>query len=105
MKKLILPVFLFLFLSGCNRSTEYAGLMNQAYELMDSKPDSAAAILNRIDAPGELPPPVKADYGYLKSLAYYKTGKSMIEDSLILFTFDYYKKNNNTGRLKGQSEK
>jgi len=99
MKKLILPVFVFLLLLACNNSTKYADIMNRAYELMDSKPDSAASLLNKIDAPENLPPSAKADYGYLKNLAYHKVGKPNTEDSIILFTMDYYKKNNNTGRL------
>ena len=99
MKKLIVLVFVFFLLVGCNNSTKYTDIMNRAYELVDSKPDSAASLLNTIDAPGNLPPSAKADYGYLKNLAYHKVGKPNTEDSIILFTMDYYKNNNNTGRL------
>jgi DNA-binding CsgD family transcriptional regulator len=99
MNKPIAFIFAFLLIFGCNRSEKYADILNRAYELTDSNPDSVAKLLDLIDAPEKLPPSAKADYGYFKSLAHMKTYKAMAEDSLILFTLDYYKKNNTTGRL------
>jgi len=99
MYKYIVSISMLLLLSGCHKSTKYADILNRADELINSKPDSAASLLNKIDAPENLPPSAKADYGYLKNLAYKKIEKPNMEDSIILFTMDYYKNNNNTGRL------
>ena len=99
MNKPITYLFAFLLLLGCGKPGKYADILNRANELINSNPDSVAKLLDLIDVPGNLPLPAKADYGYFKSLAHSKAGKAMAEDSLILFTLDYYKKNNNTGRL------
>ena len=99
MNKLIVSAFVLLLMLGCSRSAKYADILNQANELISSKPDSVSKLLDLIDAPENLPLPAKADYGYFKSFAHQKTDKAMADDSLILFTLDYYKKNNNTGKL------
>ena len=87
-----------LFLIGCN-SVKYTDILDQSNAMIDSDPDSAIILLDMIDFPEDLPSREKADYWYLKSLAHYNAGKAMSEDSLILFTLDYYKDQDNTNRL------
>ena len=99
MNKPVIFIFTLLLILGCSRPAKYSDILNRANELINSNPDSVAKLLDLIDAPEKLPPPAKADYGYFKSLAHSKTDKAMADDSLILFTLDYYKKNNNTGKL------
>ena len=99
MNKPVIFIFTLLLILGCSRPAKYSDILNRANELINSNPDSVAKLLDLIDAPEKLPPPAKADYGYFKSLAHSKTDKAMADDSLILFTLDYYKMNNNTGKL------
>jgi len=99
MNKLVIFIFVLLIIWGCSRPAKYSDILNRANELINSNPDSVAKLLDLIDAPEKLPSPAKADYGYFKSLAHSKTDKAMADDSLILFTLYYYKKNNNTGKL------
>lgn len=99
MNRLIAYIFILLLIGGCNNPEKYTDVLDQAYELIDSDPDSAVVLLDMIELSENIPSSVKADYGYLKSLAHNESGKAMTEDSLILFTLDYYKNHNNTGRL------
>ena len=56
-------------------------------------PDSAVNILSKIKQPESLHNNNKADYYRLNSLSHLMTNKAMVDDSLILFSLQYYKQN------------
>ncbi|MCU6768672.1 hypothetical protein OCV73_06885 [Barnesiella propionica] len=98
MKKLVwLSVLLFSFIS-CHRQ-DIKEILWEAEELSDRNPDSVLLILEQIDYPQKLRPNEKALFGFLKARADVMLGKSMASDSLILYTLDYYKENNDSIRL------
>ena len=65
--------------------------MKEALILADSNPDSAFTVLSKIPGPDQLLSEDKADYGNLIGLIHFKQGKAMAEDSLVLYSLDYYK--------------
>lgn len=86
-------------LFSCRDKPSPADILEKARMLADVRADSTELILSEITDPDLLSPSEKAGYGSLIALVHYKQNKAMAEDSLILFTLDYYKKNNDRKNL------
>lgn len=89
-----------LFASSCvDKRMHYTSLLEEADKFIDVAPDSSLFFLLEIADPEKLNASQKADYGYLISRIHYKQGKAMADDSLVLYTLDYYKENSKTENL------
>lgn len=91
MKKL-LYLLLIAFVASCSKQMpQYDKEINQAEHLMPGNPDSALAILEKID-PYELQADsLKAKYYYLRAYGHMSRNCSMVGDSLIDFAHNYYR--------------
>lgn len=87
MKKLFLLLLTGLLL-GC--SSRDMKLIDDACEMVDSHPDSALYILNKVENLGRLSDEWVAKYWTAKATAHQKTGQALSEDSAIVFAMDYY---------------
>lgn len=65
-------------------------LIDDANEIVDSHPDSALYILNKVENLGRLSDEWVAKYWTAKATAHQKTGQALSEDSAIVFAMDYY---------------
>lgn len=98
MKNLLYLTFsCILLLCACTRP-DTSSLLRQADAVVFSRPDSAMTLLSQIESPGRLPYEEKMLYGWLRAYVHRAWGSSMIEDTLILPAFDYYKSGNDTLR-------
>lgn len=80
------------FFSACPQKTvQISELLIQADSLMYPYTDSAEYILDKI-ADSPLSDRQKADYWRLRTKAHIMKGKSTVEDSMIIFSLDYYKR-------------
>lgn len=83
--------FLCLIFIGCHQNREVnESLLSQADSLMESRPDSALAILQQIPSPHKLHEKAKADYCLLLTQAEYKNYLPFTSDSLLTIATDYY---------------
>lgn len=89
--KYILTGFLCLIFIGCHQNTELnERLLAQAESLMESRPDSALAILQTVVKPHKLHEKAQADYCLLLTQAEYKNYRPFTSDSLLTIAINYY---------------
>lgn len=87
----VLATLICLFFLGCHPSTRVNEcLLAQADSLMDSRPDSALAILRKISSPQKLHGKAQADYALLLTQAEYKNYLPFTSDSLLTIAITYY---------------
>lgn len=95
MRKLsvFLYIICFIILVACKPGTSFK-MPAETFmeELLERKPDSLAMILEEVANPLELPDADKADYAFWLTRIHQKQQRSLVNDTLILFTLDYYKK-------------
>lgn len=97
-------VFVFLFLTatlclvGCNNASNRK-VINEAWKVVYSDPDSAARLLENKIIPASLTDSDKADYWYLLTVSHLQLRRSIINDSLIAYSVQYYKDHNRTDHL------
>ncbi len=84
---LILPLFL---LFSCGDSQHVTDTLDRAEQLMENTPDSALAVLNRLDTDSVREQRNRARLALLKSQALDKTYNDVKDDSLITIATDYY---------------
>lgn len=83
--------FLCLILIGCTQNAEVnESLLSQADTLVESRPDSALAILRRVAKPHKLTRKEQADYCLLLTQAEYKNYLPFTSDSLLTIAINYY---------------
>ena len=87
MKKLFIILAVIALVMGCTE--RQPSLFRQAWELIESNPDSAKVILTKV-RPNSLSESGKAEYGLLKTIADYKTLGTIKNDSLISASIAYY---------------
>lgn len=95
----ILVWTLLLFLISCNTRKQNTEILNHANNAALTCPDSIPIILAQIENPGKIVALEKADYGRLISISHFSGGKAMADDSLIIFSLQYYKIHNITKHL------
>lgn len=89
--KYILTGFLCLIFIGCHQNIELnERLLSQADSLMESRPDSALAILRTVAKPHKLTGKEQADYCLLLTQAKYKNYRPFTSDSLLTIAINYY---------------
>lgn len=76
---------------SCSRSQRQAQILAEAEVLVCSDPDSALALLNDIDVSDIAEDSLKALYYLLNASAHKINESSMVSDSLIRFSFEYYR--------------
>lgn len=97
-------VFVYLFLTatlclvGCSNSANRK-VINEAWKVVYSDPDSAARLLENKIIPASLTDSDKADYWYLLIVNHLQLKRSTINDSLIAYSVQYYKDHNRTDHL------
>lgn len=97
-QKFIIGGILLLHIAGCSdRHPEE--IISKATLLLPQNPDSALLEINKIIFPNDLPAGLLADYGWVQADAHNKIGWSMIDDSLVVKSANYYEKNDNKDRL------
>ncbi|MDR1056761.1 MAG: hypothetical protein LBL90_13325 [Prevotellaceae bacterium] len=74
-------------------------IISKATLLAPQNPDSALSEINKIISPNNLPIGLLADYGWIQAYAHDKIGWSMIDDSLIVKSVDYYEINDDKDKL------
>ena len=82
---------------SCKERTE--NVLSRAESVVMQYPDSALTILSVIDFPEKLPDKQKADYGWIEATAHFEKRIDIENDSLILFSLDYYKNNSIIDKL------
>ena len=87
MKKLFIILAVIALVIGCTERQH--PLFRQAWELIESNPDSAKVILTKV-RPNSLSESGQAEYGLLKTIADYKTLGTIKNDSLISASIAYY---------------
>lgn len=89
MRLIIICLIVFSFM-GCKQQETHTLLLQQADSLMESRPDSALAILREIPNPQKLRGKTQADYCLLATQAAYKNYLPFTSDSLLSIAIDYY---------------
>lgn len=74
-------------------------ILSHSENIVQQYPDSALRILSEIDFPERLTDKQKADYGWVTATAHSKQDIAMNNDSLILLSLEYYKKNSIEDKL------
>lgn len=92
MKNLIIYFVLIFLCFSCNREKQNKEIIHQAEKIVQIYPDSVANILAKIKDPTKLGDLNKANYYRVNTLFHLLTNKAMADDSLILFSLQYYKK-------------
>ena len=82
---------------SCKEGTET--ILMRAESVVWQYPDSALTIISDIDFPEKLPDKLRADYGLIEAIAHFKLDMALDNDSLILFSQDYYKRNSINDKL------
>ncbi|MGM9714243.1 MAG: hypothetical protein ACI3Y5_09070 [Prevotella sp.] len=85
-------LFILLAFAGCNRNKETEDKMNMADSLMTSRPDSALAILSKIDTTLLSSRELRARYALLKSMALDKNYIDTTSFIILKPAIDYYLK-------------
>lgn len=88
-----LSIFLYILLVACRPDTSFK-MPADAFmeELLEKKPDSLAMMLEEWADPQKLSDADKADYAFWLTKAHQKQQRSLVNDTLILFALDYYKR-------------
>lgn len=89
--RLILICLILFSASGCKQQETHSHLLQQADSLMESRPDSALAILQKIPNPQKMRGKAQADYCLLMTQAAYKNYLPFTSDSLLSVAVDYYR--------------
>ncbi|WP_304976945.1 helix-turn-helix transcriptional regulator [Duncaniella muris] len=79
---------------SCSHSRQQAQTIFDAERIADEYPDSALALLNDIDVSEINEDSLKAFYYLVKASAHKVNESSMVPDSFIRFSFEYYKSHN-----------
>lgn len=91
----IIPVIFALItacLASCTRSASKLGdALDEAEMAMNVNTDSAMSMLDAIDLQELQADSLRARYHYLKAYGHMRQNRSMIGDSLILFSYNYYR--------------
>jgi hypothetical protein len=95
----ILVWLILLLLTSCNTRKQNTEILTHANNATLTCPDSIPIILAQIENPEKIESLEKADYGRLISAYHFLEGKAMADDSLILFSLQYYKTHNITKYL------
>jgi len=98
-KHTLLYFCLLISLFSCRNQSNTTDILTSAENIIKISPDSAIKTLNKIDNPEELEGLEKADYWRLKASVNYLSEKAMTEDSLILYSLQYYKNNQIINKL------
>lgn len=91
-------VILLLCLMGCS-DRHSKETISKATSLVSQNPTNALLEIDKIVSPNDLPNDLLADYGWIQAYAHNKIGWSMIDDSLVVKSANYYEKNGNTEKL------
>lgn len=79
-------------LASCTRSaSELGNALDEAEKAMNVNTDSAMLMLDAIDLQELQADSLRARYHYLKAYGHMRQNRSMIGDSLILFSYNYYR--------------
>ena len=89
---------LLLFLLSCNRAGEYEALFKQVENVVNERPDSALALLERVENPALLSNEDMARYYLLWTEAADKAYVEHTTDSLITIATDYYEETDDLTR-------
>jgi len=89
MRYIVIIVFLFSLIS-CSQRAHENRLIDQAEKVVSINPDSSILILQGITEQELLTDSLKAKYWLVTGQAHYNSRKSMVEDSLIQYSFNYY---------------
>ena len=87
-----------MIMAGCagrEKNREVDRDLNAAESLMESQPDSALRMLQRIDTPATLSGERRARHALLLSQAYDKNSIDLTDDSLISIAVDFYERTDN----------
>lgn len=76
---------------SCSHSQQHAQIISDAERIADEQPDSALALLNNIDVSEIDADSLIAFYYMVKASAHKANESSMVSDSLIRYSFEYYK--------------
>lgn len=79
---------------SCSHSHQHTQIISEAERIANEYPDSALALLNDIDAFEIDEDSLKAFYYMVKASAHKANESSMVSDSLVKFSFEYYKNRN-----------
>jgi tetratricopeptide (TPR) repeat protein len=92
-------VFILFTLLACNRTSEHdISILSRAENIVETKSDSAIALLNTIKAPQEMKRSDYAHYALIMAQAKNKRGLSLTSDSLIRIAFDFYSESKDLGK-------
>ncbi len=84
-------ILLLALLTGCREDRQFTALLDQVDSLMNTRPDSALALLQaRADSIGQLPESQRMRYHLLTAKAQNKAYVDFTTDSLMLLVTDYY---------------
>ena len=91
MKKIIINITLCILLIACGKNG-VSGIFSQTWKIIEQRPDSARALLAKIDIPS-LTDKEQAEYGLLMTMVDIKTRHNQIQnDSMISSSIRYYDK-------------
>lgn len=88
---MLVAVFVACIGVSCSHSQQHAQIISDAERIADEQPDSALALLNDIDVSEIDADSLKAFYYMVKASAHKANESSMVSDSLIRYSFEYYK--------------
>lgn len=96
-------IVFFLILNGlglvaCHQPS-VSEVLKEAQTILEQNPDSAALLLEERIIPVSLTDRDKADYWYLLTFAHIMQGRSLVCDSLVNYSVNYYREHGNTHRL------
>lgn len=92
MKKLLFIFVALAFIAvSCSRSERYRKILADAERIVAVNPDSAMSMINDIEVSDLRPDSLRAQYYLVKASAHKANESSMASDSLVRFSFEYYR--------------
>lgn len=92
MKKILFIFVALAFIAvSCSRSERYRKILADAERTVAVNPDSAMSMINVIEVSDLRPDSLRAQYYLVKASAHKANESSMASDSLVRFSFEYYR--------------
>lgn len=92
MRQILLIIIAFIFISvSCSHSERYRQILLDSERIVHTNPDSALSLINDIEPSNIKTDSLKALYYLVKAAIHKEKENSMASDSLVRFSFEYYK--------------
>ena len=99
MKQVLFLLCILTTLCSCDKVND-KDILYKAESIVEQYPDSAFLLIKEISSPRDLTGENQARYGWILGMAHDKKGRSLINDSLLVHSLDYFKHNQDTAKTR-----